>query len=145
MLEDWAEIDHNNIVKRVLVVAVDEVGDPETFLTTTFGGRWLKTCKYTTWGKHREGGIPFRKNFAGPGMFYDEKRDAFRAPFPSFASWVLDEDRCIWVSPIPRPEDEEIKYGYRWNERKIRWDKDHIVAGYKGELTDEDSRLYHRS
>jgi hypothetical protein len=43
-----------------------------------------------------------RFNYAGIGFTYDENRDAFIPPQP-YASWVLDEDTCLWVAPIAYP------------------------------------------
>ena len=61
-----------------------------------------------------------RKNYAGIGFQYDEERDAFipRTPFPS---WVLNEETCQWIPPIPFPEDSVRMGGhkfYLWNELK---------------------------
>ena len=61
----------------------------------------------------------FRKNYAGIGHMYDQGRDAFIAPKP-FNSWILDEETCIWDSPIPYPDDGEH---YSWNEYTGAWDK----------------------
>jgi hypothetical protein len=62
---------------------------------------WKKTSYNTVGGKHRNGGIPFRKNYAGLGFKYDSERDAFIPPkIPGF---VLDEDGCYWKPPIDPP------------------------------------------
>jgi hypothetical protein len=60
----------------------------------------------------------FRKNFAGIGYTYDEDRDAFIPPKP-FNSWILNEDTCLWESPIPYPQDNNR---YKWNEQNQSWD-----------------------
>ena len=60
----------------------------------------------------------FRKNYAGIGYYYDEQRDAFIPPKP-YNSWVLNEDTCLWESPIPYPNDENM---YEWNEETLSWD-----------------------
>jgi hypothetical protein len=81
------------------------------------------TCKrtsYNTWGgQHKEGGIPFRKNYAVIGGTYDPVRDAFIPP-PEFSSWVLNEDTCLWEAPIPQPNDG---YVYYWDEQEQNWSK----------------------
>lgn len=93
----WAELDQNNIVTRVLVT--DNSGDEGYgFLLWAYGGHWLKTSYNTHGGMHKEGGTPFRKNFAGIGYFYDEQRDAFIPPKPADNA-VLDEETCLWVVP----------------------------------------------
>jgi len=73
---------------------------------------WKQTSYNSRRGIHKLGGTPFRKNYAGIGFKYDEKRDAFIPPQP-FNSWTLDEDTCTWNSPIPHPNDGKF---YVWNE-----------------------------
>ena len=59
----------------------------------------------------------FRKNYAGIGYYYDSIRDAFIPPKP-FPSWILNEDTCLWQSPIPYPNDGKR---YTWNEEIGNW------------------------
>lgn len=129
----FAEIDENNVVQRVLVVDDLQEHRGQEFLANDcgLGGRWIKTSYNAINGKRRnpeaneitnEPG--FRKNFAGPGMIYDEQRDAFyiNCPFPS---WILDEETCTWNPPIPYPEEISLEMPiirYRWNEDSISWD-----------------------
>jgi hypothetical protein len=119
-MASFAELDENNIVLRVLVVDNEQEHRGEDFLANDLGlgGRWIQTSYNTTGGVHRLGGTPFRKNHAGTGFSYDESRDAFIPPKP-FPSWLLDEDKCIWYSPKPRPRDYEIIYV--WNENEQDW------------------------
>ena len=58
-----------------------------------------------------------RKNFAGSGYTYDSQRDAFIPPKP-FDSWVLNEETCLWQSPVPYPSDDNL---YEWNEETQSW------------------------
>ena len=60
----------------------------------------------------------FRKNYAGLGYTYDESRDAFIPPKP-YESWTLNEETCLWESPVPYPTDGEM---YTWNEETQTWD-----------------------
>ncbi len=53
-----------------------------------------------------------RKNFASVGYTYDQTKDAFIAPKP-YASWILNEDTCLWEAPVAYPDDGEK---YVWNE-----------------------------
>jgi hypothetical protein len=104
----------NGIVTQVIVAEQDfinsgYVGDPSS---------WVQTSYNTTAGQHPED-RPLRKNYAGIGYIYDSERDAFYAPQP-FPSWILNEDTCIWGSPIPYPTDGK---GYLWNEEKQAWDE----------------------
>ena len=65
-----------------------------------------------------------RKNYAGIGYTYDATRDAFIPPQP-FNSWTLNEDTCLWDSPVPYPEDGKL---YKWNEEILNWEEVIIEA-----------------
>lgn len=101
----FAEIDKNNIVLRVIVVPNEQEHRGQEYLANDvgLGGTWLKTSYNTYGGVHANGGTPFRKNYAGIGMTYDEQRDAFIAPQPD-PSWVLNEQTCLWEDPNQPPE-----------------------------------------
>jgi hypothetical protein len=116
----FAEVDENNIVLRVLVVDDLHESNGQDYLANTLGlgGTWLKTSYNTNAGRHAFGGTPFRKNYAGTGSVYDAERDAFIAPKP-YASWVLNEESCIWEAPVAKPENENR---YEWNEETTSWD-----------------------
>ena len=115
----WAEIDSDNIVTRVLVVA-DDKEDGQTFLAEDLGlgGTWKKTSYNTIGGVHANGGTPFRKNFAGIGFKFDATKDAFIPPKP-FASWTLNATTCLWEAPTPMPV-EEGKF-FTWSEDELAW------------------------
>ena len=86
---------------------------------------WVQTSYNTRANTHRLGGTPFRKNYAGIGYTYDEDRDAFIPPKP-FASWILDETKGIWGSPVTYPTVEEYgdpakNYDISWDEANTRW------------------------
>jgi hypothetical protein len=66
--------------------------------------------------KHKLGGTPYRKNYAGKGYIFDETRDAFIPPKP-FNSWVLNEESCIWEAPIKEPENGS----HEWDESSQSW------------------------
>jgi hypothetical protein len=114
----WAEIDSDNIVTRVLVVA-DDKEDGQKFLAEDLGlgGVWKKTSYNTIGGVHTLGGTPFRKNFAGIGFKYDAAKDAFIPPKP-FASWTLNATSCLWEAPTPMPTDDKM---YTWSEEELNW------------------------
>lgn len=121
----FAEIDENNIVQRVLVVDDLHEHRGHDYLSQDcgLGGTWLKTSYNTFGGKHRDGGTPFRKNFAGPGMIYDPVRDAFYAPQP-FPSWILNEETCAWEAPVAYPEEISLEMPiirYKWDEETVSW------------------------
>ena len=109
----FAKVD-NNIVTQVIVA------EPEFFNTfvDTSPGEWIQTSYNTRAGEHPEG-RPLRKNYAGIGFTYDKQRDAFIPPKP-YESWILNEETCLWESPIPYPQDGK---GYKWNEETLSWIK----------------------
>ena len=111
----YAELDDNNVVLRVCVVAdtdeqVDGVFSEErgvNFCKYLWGGNWVKTSY--------NGNI--RKNYAGIGFTYDAGRDAFIPPQP-FESWVLVEETCQWAAPTAMPDDGKM---YAWDEATTSW------------------------
>ena len=115
----FAEIDENNIVTRVIVVADEHEADGENWCNGFLGGTWKKTSYNTLGGVHLLGGTPFRKNFAGIGDTYDASRDAFIEPH-EFASWTLNETTCMWNPPVAMPVDDKL---WEWNETETRWDE----------------------
>ena len=117
----FAEIDENNIVKRVIVAEQDfidsgAVGDSSNWIQTSYntGGG----VHYAPNSNEPDDGVALRKNFAGIGYTYDSDKDAFYQPQP-YPSWLLNEDSCQWESPIPRPDDDKR---YKWNEENQSWD-----------------------
>lgn len=119
-MSHFAKIDENNIVVQVIVAEQDfintgAVGDPTN---------WIQTSYNTRGGIHYgqdgqpDDGVALRKNFAGKGYTYDADRDAFIPPRP-FASWSLNEDTCLWDSPVAYPTDGQY---YVWNEDTTSWD-----------------------
>ena len=107
----FAKINDDNIVEQVVIAESAE------WCETNIGGTWLQTSYNTVGGVHTAGGTPLRKNYAGIGYTYDAERDAFIAPNP-FASWLLNEDTCLWEPPVPKPTDGKI---YEWDEPTLSW------------------------
>ena len=97
------------------------VAEPEFFQTfvDSSPGEWIQTSYNTRGGVHANGGTPLRKNYAGIGFAYDRVRDAFIPPKP-FASWVLNEDTCLWDPPVAYPTDGKR---YSWNEQTQQWEE----------------------
>lgn len=95
------------------------VAEPEFFQTfvDSSPGEWIQTSYNTHGGEHKLGGTPLRKNYAGIGFTYDRVKDAFIPPKP-FASWVLNEDTCLWDAPVAMPTDGKI---YNWDEATTNW------------------------
>lgn len=116
----FAELGENNVVLQVIVVSDSDAPTEEAgaaFCRGLLGGTWKQTSYNTSGGQHRNGGTPFRKNYAGIGFTYDSTRDAFIPPKP-FASWVLNEDTCLWEAPVVYPNDGKA---YTWNEETTSW------------------------
>ena len=125
----FAQINENNEVVKVLVVKQEYInsgslGNPS---------KWIQTSYNTQAGKHydpitqeEDDGVALRKNFAGIGYTYDKSRDAFIPPQP-YPSWPLDEEMCVWVCPVPHPNenatDENPGDGkdYEWDEATTNW------------------------
>ena len=81
-------------------------------------GQVCKRTSYNTYGgKHKTGGEPFRKNYAGIGFTYDADKDAFIAPKP-FETWLLNEETCLWESPVAYPDDGKV---YIWDDEQVNW------------------------
>ena len=106
----FAEIDKKGVVLRVLVVPDEQELRGQDFLANDLGlgGTWIQTSYNAR----------IRKNYAGIGMTYDSKRDAF-IPEQPFDSWILNEETCQWEAPISYPTDGVM---YQWNEDKKDWE-----------------------
>ena len=117
----YAFLDENNIVTEV-IVGVDEyitqtdldgtdVGGSSEAWETWYGNFRGQLCKRTSYNGN------YRKNYAGIGYTFDSVRDAFIPPKP-YPSWILNEDTCLWDSPVPRPEGEGL---WDWDEDSLNW------------------------
>jgi hypothetical protein len=119
----FAKLDENNVVIFVTVGRQEDDGK-EAELCARTGDVYKQTSYNTRGGVHYTDGVPsedqtkaFRKNYAGLGYTYDAGRDAFIPPKP-FASWVLNEDTCLWDAPVPYPDDGNH---YAWDENTLSW------------------------
>ena len=132
----YAYIDDNNIVTAV-IVGPDEGTEPdgveswEAYFSAKGKGLAVRTSYNTMGGVHYTDREPsedqtkaLRKNYAGIGYTYDEARDAFIPPKP-YESWVLNEETCLWVAPLPYPDGGG---DYGWNEELFAWE----LIGYGG-------------
>lgn len=112
----FAELDQNNVVLRVIVVANADTSDAfgvekehigAAFCERLLGGNWKQTSYHGS----------FRKNFAGIGYIYDEALDAFVPPKP-YPSWTIDPNTATWVAPVAKPQDGKH---YTWDEATLSW------------------------
>ena len=119
-MANYAFLNMQNIVTEV-IVGKDETDGPTNW-EMHYGNIREQVCKRTSYntrgGVHLDGGVAFRKNYAGIGYTYDETRDAF-IPSQPFDSWVLNETSCLWEAPIAYPDDGQQ---YTWNEETTNWD-----------------------
>lgn len=114
----YAEINQDGFVVQVIPGWDETVkSGMEQILLLETGNIWKRTSYNTVGGKHLLGGAPFRKNYAGIGFTYDSARDAFIPPQP-FASWVLNEETCLWDAPVAMPADGQR---YSWDELTTSW------------------------
>jgi hypothetical protein len=113
----YAILDNNNIVVQVHVGKNEDEGDINW--EEYYGAK--RTSFNTSGGIHLNNGTPFRKNYAGIGYTYDEERDAFIPPQP-YASWTLNENTCLWDSPVAHPSEESSGGNpYVWDENNQEW------------------------
>jgi hypothetical protein len=120
----FAELDENNIVKRVLVVdnavITREDGkeyeeDGVNYLRGIFGSSTL--WKQTSYNEN------FRVNYAGKGMGYDSVNDMFYITECPFPSWTYNGETGRHDPPVERPicpDDRPCKVD--WNESTETWD-----------------------
>jgi len=110
----FAELDNNNIVLRVIVVADEHEADGENWCNNFAGGTW----KQTSYNGN------MRYNFAGIGFTYDADADAFIPPKP-YNSWVLDETTYQFNAPEPFPSMSHAEgkqdTAYVWHEDTLSW------------------------
>ena len=123
-MSHFAKIDPETNLVTFVTVGRQEDDGLEAELTARTGDVYKQTSYNTRGGVHYTDGVPsedqtkaLRFNYAGIGFTYDEERDAFIPPQP-YPSWVLDDYTCLWVSPLPYPEDGGQ---YIWDENAIDW------------------------
>lgn len=128
-MANFAELDSNNIVLRVIVLDDSLMEDGQgsrveqlgiDFLQNLLGAEtiWKQTSYNTKAGIYYNQGTSvvsedqskaFRKNYAGIGYSYDSTRDAFINPKPVVSSDMeqyvtFDEFACFWYYNAPQSE-----------------------------------------
>jgi len=121
-MSHFAEINSDNIVKRVLVIEQEyidsgAVGDASNWVQTSYNTRG--GVHYAPNSNTPDGGVALRKNYAGIGYTYDSTKDAFYEPQP-YPSWTLDNDTCQWNAPVTYPDDDKF---YTWDEENTQWEE----------------------
>ena len=114
----YAFLDGNNVVTEVIVGKNEgEDGIDWEVWYGDFRGQVCKRTSYNTVGNvHRNGGTPYRGNYAGIGYTYRSDLDVFTAPQP-YASWTLDAN-AQWQPPVAMPTDGGM---YSWDEATTAW------------------------
>jgi len=118
----FAKIDESGRVVSTHIVndsiaITEEAG--QNFLNKTHGrATWVQFWKTTL-----AEGNP-RKRGASVGFIYDAGRNAFIEE-STFASWVLDENDCIYKPPTPPTDPQAVGDGtfrpYEWDEASQTW------------------------
>lgn len=115
----FAELDENNIVQRVVVVADFDTADEDgvedeaigiAFLDTLLpgSGTWIQTSYNDR----------IRGHFAGMGWTYWPEKDIFYLEPAPYPSWVVNESSGEWEPPAsagPCPS------GHYWDEDTVSW------------------------
>ena len=125
-MSHFAQLDENNVVTQVIVVANEDTSDANGVEVEEIGVAFCKKLlgADTRW-KQTSYNNNMRVRYAGIGYSYNEELDAFIPPQP-FASWILNEETADWESPVgPAPtltESEiEARSFYRWDEEGGAW------------------------
>jgi len=118
----FAELDENNKVLRVIVVANKDTADVNGVEKEYIGAGFCEKLFGGTWKQTSYNGN-FRKNYAGTNYTYNEELDAFIPPKDEgIASWVLNEETCLWEPPVPYPGDPENEDEMCiWDEETVSW------------------------
>ena len=118
----FAELDENNVVKRVIVVGNADTSDANGVEKEHIGAAFCERLLGGTWKQTSYNGN-MRKRYAGIGFTYNAALDAFVPPKP-FASWVLNNTTADWEAPVALPEDSgtgEPPKVYVWDEDTLNW------------------------
>lgn len=121
----FAQIDYQNKVLRVSVVANEDILDDDGNESEEVGIEYLKSVHgpNTMWIQTSYNNN-FRCRYAGIGLVYNVEHDVFLLPQP-YPSWTLNTEIYEWESPVPKPDltIEQIESGnyYEWNEDTQEW------------------------
>jgi len=121
----FAQIDYQNKVIRVSVVANEDILDDDGNESEEVGIEYLKSVHgpNTMWVQTSYNNN-FRCRYAGIGLVYNVEHDVFLLPQP-YPSWILNTKTYEWESPVPKPNltIEQVESGnyYEWNEEAQEW------------------------
>lgn len=111
-LEQWVK---NNVSNDPIIEK--QLGTyPETY--------WKRTSYNTLKNTHKNGGTPFRGNYAGIDSIYDPTNDIFYYQKP-YNSWVFNLSKASWEAPVTFPTintfGDGLYYQIKWDEDNQRW------------------------
>jgi hypothetical protein len=118
----FCQLDENNVVTQVIVVANSDTADASGVEKESIGIAFCEKLLGGTWKQTSYNGS-IRKNYAGLGYTYNTDIDAFVPPKP-FASWLLNETTAQWEAPVAMPADAgtgEPPKRYSWDEATTSW------------------------
>jgi hypothetical protein len=115
----FAQIDGDNIVLQVIVVADEDAPDEAAgiaFCKSLLGAdtEWVQTSYNND----------IRHTYAGIGYTYDSENDVFLIPQP-FGSWTLNTTTWEWEPPVPYPADSEEPH--HWDEDSQTWQVSEVI------------------
>ena len=105
----FAKVNDSGIVASVIEAEQDFIDTQE--------GTWVEGSSDVNASLSRAvGDTPLlRKNYVSVGHIYDSDSDVFYEPKPH-ASWTLNDDSFLWISPIVRPDDDRGRKRYIWDD-----------------------------
>ena len=117
----FAELDSNNVVKRVIVISNDNNVDSDGNEDESVGIAFCRSLygANTNW-KQTSYNENMRKLYAGKGCLYNAELDIFTDPQP-YPSWTLNTSTGRWVCPLgdaPELTEEQVaaRSYYEWDE-----------------------------
>lgn len=118
----FAEIDQNNNVLQVLVVNNSDINNLPFPESEPVGVAFLQSLfPNTNWVQTSYNGN-FRVRYTGVGgVFYPNCTATIYGGFGNakpYDNWVFDEIQCLWIPPIPYPDDGKAYY---WDENTNSW------------------------
>lgn len=81
---------------------------------------WKKTSYNTYANEHRQGGTPYRANYAGVAYKYDPDLDIFKQKNKPYPSWTMNNTTGHFEAPVAKPEDDNNR-DYNWDESSQSW------------------------
>lgn len=114
----FAQLDENNVVQQVIVIANEDCGGGDFPSSEAPGQAFIAGLGLEGNWKQTSYNSNFRKHYAGIGYTYDEINDVFISPRP-FASWNLDEN-FDWQPPVAMPTEGGP---WIWNEEAGNWEE----------------------